>query len=395
MIVGVDYTAAAWQGAGIGRYTRELLRAAVGLDRGISYKLFYAAGGLPPALPFVGQLRELCAANPNVRAYPLAISPRLLTILWQRLRLPLQAEWLIGGADVIHAPDFVLPPTRARTLLTVHDLTFLVRPESADAGLRRYLSRAVPRSLRRADLVLVDSRATAADLQRLLGVGGSRVRLAYPGVDPRFRPLPRSETEPLRAELGLPAEFLLFVSTIEPRKNLVRLIEAFARLTDTEAREPALAPLHLVIAGRKGWLFEEVFAAVERMGLGGRVRFLDFFDDRHLPALYNLARAFVYPSLYEGFGLPALEALACGRPVVTAAVSSLPEVVGQAAVLVDPLSVESIAAGISQALAQGETLREAATEQARRFTWGATANALLASYHELYGAGRARKRRAS
>jgi glycosyltransferase involved in cell wall biosynthesis len=138
-----------------------------------------------------------------------------------------------------------------------------------------------------------------------------------------------------------------------------------------------------------------VFAAVERLGLGARVRFLDFFDDGQLPALYNLAHAFVYPSLYEGFGLPALEALACGTPVVTAAVSSLPEVAGEAAVLVDPLSVESIAGGIERALAEAARLRAAGPPQARRFTWEAAAQALLASYRELHSAEGARRKRAS
>lgn len=412
MIVGVDYTAAAWQGAGIGRYTRELLRATVGLDRSIQYKLFYAAGGLPAASPYLDELRALAAANPNVSVKPIPLAPRHLTILWQRLRLPLRVERLIGPVDLLHAPDFVLPPTRARTLLTIHDLTFLVRPECAEAGLRRYLATAVPRALRRADMVLVDSQATADDLARLLGVSGPRVRLVYPGVDARFRPLPAAEVEPLRAALGLPADFLLFVSTIEPRKNLVRLLEAFAllvaddrRLTTDDRRQAVTMEsatglsdfwlssvvggqssrhkLQLVIAGRKGWLYEEVFAAVGRLGLAGRVRFLDFFDDAQLPALYNLARAFVYPSLYEGFGLPALEALACGVPVVTAAVASLPEVVGEAALQVDPLSVASIAEGMARALVEGEQLRAAGPLQARRFTWAAAAGALLECYRAL------------
>ena len=400
MIVGVDYTAAAWQGAGIGRYTRELLRATVGLDRSIQYKLFYAAGGLPAASPYVDELRALAAANANVTVKPIPLAPRHLTILWQRLRLPLRVERLIGPVDLLHAPDFVLPPTRARTLLTIHDLTFLVRPECAEAGLRRYLATAVPRALRRADMVLVDSQATASDLARLLGVSGPRVRLVYPGVEARFRPLPVAEVEPLRAALGLPADFLLFVSTIEPRKNLVRLLEAFALLVGegqavdggrkadggrwtVDGGQGARDSLQLVIAGRKGWLYEEVFAAVGRLGLAGRVRFLDFFDDAQLPALYNLARAFVYPSLYEGFGLPALEALACGVPVVTAAVASLPEMVGEAALLVDPLSVASIAEGMAQALVAGEQLRAAGPLQARRFTWAAAAGALLECYRAL------------
>ncbi|MEI7645602.1 MAG: glycosyltransferase family 1 protein [Chloroflexales bacterium] len=381
MIIGVDYTAAAWQGAGIGRYTRELIAATVPRDRTLRYVLFYAAGGLPPGGPYLRALAELCAANPNVRARPIPLSPRLLTILWQRLRLPIPVEALVGKMDILHAPDFVLPPTRARALLTVHDLTFMVRPETADVGLRRYLLAAVPRSLRRADLVLVDSLATGADLHRLLGVGQERVRLLYPGVSERFRPLPAAEVEPLRAQLGLPESFLLFVGTLEPRKNLVRLVEAFGHLIGGGAHPE----LHLVIAGRRGWLYAETFATVERLGLTERVRFLDFVDDAHLPGVYNLARVFVYPSLYEGFGLPALEAMACGTPVVTANVSSLPEVAGDAAVLVDPLDPEAIAGGIARALAEPARLRVAGPSQARRFSWDIAAAGLIDTYRALAG----------
>lgn len=379
MIIGVDYTAAAWQGAGIGRYTRELIRHAIPRDRSLQYLLFYAAGGLPANAPYVAELQRLAAAHRNVRVRPLPISPRLLTIIWQRLRLPLPAERLVGQIDLLHAPDFVLPPTRARTILTVHDLTFMVRPESADVKLRRYLMAAVPRSLRRADCVLVDSLATAADLDRLLGVAGPHVHLLYPGVDPRFRPLPTAELAAVRHALKLPAQFLLFVSTLEPRKNVPRLIEAFAQI----AAEPQYAELHLVLCGRRGWLYDEIFATVGRLNLHQRVHFLDFVADEQLPALYNLAQAFVYPSLYEGFGFPALEALACGTPVVTTAVASLPEVVGDAAIVVDPEQSSAIAQGIRQALEQPEPLRRAGPPQAQRFRWETTATNLLAIYHNL------------
>ncbi|NWF81199.1 MAG: glycosyltransferase family 4 protein [Chloroflexi bacterium] len=375
MRIGVDYTAAVWQGAGIGRYTRELMRATVGHAPELSFRLFYAARGLPASAPYHAELQALCATHRNVTAHPIPLSPRLLTILWQRLRLPLPAEALVGPLDLLHAPDFVLPPTRARTLLTIHDLTFLVRPECAEAGLRRYLSRAVPRALRRADMVLVDSQATADDLARLLGVTGPRVRLLYPGVDARFRPLPAAELAPVQARLGLPAAFVLFVGTLEPRKNLPRLVQAFARLA-----HPGLT---LLIAGRRGWLYEETFALVEQLALQDRVRFLDFVADQDLPALYNLAQAFVYPSLYEGFGLPVLEALACGVPVVTAASSSLLEVAGTAAILVDPYDVGAIADGIARALAEQEQLRAAGPPQARRFSWDTSARTLIDCYQAL------------
>lgn len=375
MIVGIDYTAAVWQGAGIGRYTRELVRSAVALEGPFQYVLFYAAGGLSPSNPYARDLQRLCAAFPHVRAVPIALSPRLLTILWQRLRLPLRVEYFTGRLDVVHAPDFVLPPTRSRTLLTVHDLTFLVRPECFEASLQRYLTRAVPRSLRRATLVLADSAATRADLVNRLGVSAERVTVIYPGVAPDFRPLPTDVLESVRQRLGLPPEFLFFVGTLEPRKNLVRLIEAVSLLSPR---------MHLVVAGRKGWLYDAIFAAIERLHMHNDVTFLDFVDDADLPALYNLARVFVYPSLYEGFGLPVVEALSCGTPVVTTAVSSLPEVAGDAAVLVDPLDSAAIAVGIRQALSDTQRLRARGPVQAQQFTWERAARTLLDCYHYAY-----------
>jgi glycosyltransferase involved in cell wall biosynthesis len=175
----------------------------------------------------------------------------------------------------------------------------------------------------------------------------------------------------VRRRLRLPDAFLLFVGTLEPRKNLVRLLEALHRLPDAPP---------LVLAGRRGWLYDDAFAAVERLDLQERVHWLDFVADADLPALYNLAEAFVYPSLYEGFGLPVAEALACGTPVVTSRLASLPEVASDAAVLVDPLESTSIAAGIRQALEASRRLREAGPAQVSRFRWEAAAQGLLACY---------------
>jgi glycosyltransferase involved in cell wall biosynthesis len=407
MRVGIDYTAAVWQGAGIGRYTRELVRAIIEQGGDFRYTLFYAAGGVERANPYLADLHQLCAAHPNVRSTPIPLSPRRLTQVWQRLRLPLPVELFTGPLDLLHAPDFVLPPTRARTLLTIHDLSFLVHPECAVPSMVRYLSDAVPRSLRRADAVLADSQATRQDLGRLLGYDPARVTVIYPGVSPRFRPLPPEATEPVRARLGLPERFVLFVSTLEPRKNLVRLLEAFAQLR-TEGRglrtelsgdsvlSPQSSSLYLVLAGRNGWLYEEVFATIERLGLNERVRLLGFVDDKDLPALYNLAWAFAYPSIYEGFGFPALEALACGTPVVTADNSSLPEVVGDptsgpnesAALLVPAEDVAALAEALGRIVSDAALrahLREAGLARAQQFTWQRAAQQVLECYRQQLG----------
>ncbi|NJP04239.1 MAG: glycosyltransferase family 4 protein [Chloroflexaceae bacterium] len=384
MIVGVDYTAAAWQGAGIGRLTRELIRSVVELDRSITYRLFFAAGGLPKNSPYLHDLRQMCEQFPHVCAFPLPFSPRVLTIIWQRLRLRLLVEHLVGRIDVVHAPDFVLPPTRAHTILTVHDLTFLRHPECFEPSLQHYLVEVVPRSLDRADTILADSQATAVDLTSFLGIHPQRIQVIYPGVSEQFRPLPAEQTEAVRKRLGLPNYFLLFVGTLEPRKNLVRLLEAYHCLLN----EASLSPLpDLVIAGRRGWLYEGIFDAVDRLGLRSRVLFLDFVADGDLPALYNLARVFVYPSLYEGFGLPVIEAMACGTAVVTANVASLPEAAGEAAILVNPENIGSIMDGILEALTQSEHLASIGKDHVCRFNWGTSAQRLLTCYRQVAGYG--------
>jgi glycosyltransferase involved in cell wall biosynthesis len=391
MHIGIDYTSAAWQGAGIGRYSRELVRAIIEQGGAHRYTLFYAAGGIDRDSPYLADLRRLTDAYANVRSAPIPFSPRRLTQIWQRLRAPLLVELFTGPLDLLHAPDFVLPPTLAGTLVTIHDLSFMVRPECAEPSMVRYQTEAVPRGLRRANAILADSEATRRDLARLLSIDPARVELVYPAVGPRFRPMAPEEIEPVRHQLGLPDRFVLFVSTIEPRKNLVRLLEAFALLEPSAGEpvsnlQPPASSLQLVIAGRRGWMYDDVFAAIERLGLAERVRLLDFVHDKDLPALYNLAAAFAYPSIYEGFGIPPLEALACGTPAVVADNSSLPEVVGDAAVLVSAEDVGSIASGLARALGDAvlrSRLRAAGPERARQFTWEQAANRVLACYERV------------
>jgi glycosyltransferase involved in cell wall biosynthesis len=390
MHIGIDYTSAAWQGAGIGRYSRELVRAIVEQGAAHRYTLFYAAGGIDRDSPYLAELRRLTDAYAHVRAVPIPFSPRRLTQIWQRLRAPLFVELFTGPIDLLHAPDFVLPPTRARTLVTIHDLSFLVHPECAEPSMVRYLTDAVPRGLRRADAILADSEATRRDLVRLLSINPARIELVYPAVGARFRPMAPEEVEPVRQRLALPDHFVLFVSTIEPRKNLVRLLEAIALLLQIEHPnlQSTICNLQLVIAGRRGWMYDDVFTAIERLGLRDRVRLLDYVHDKDLPALYNLATAFAYPSIYEGFGIPPLEALACGTPTVVADNSSLPEVVADAAVLVSAEDVASIASGLARAVGDGalrSRLRAAGPERARQFTWEQAASRVLACYERISG----------
>jgi glycosyltransferase involved in cell wall biosynthesis len=397
--IGLDYTPAVRQRAGIGRYTRGLVQALAALDRQNEYVLLEVGGGEQGSRGAGEQGSKGVFNFPtNFRHRPLPLSERTMAILWHRLRLPLPVDLFTGEVDVFHSPDFLLPPLRhGRAILTVHDLSFRRRPECADAALAAYLNRAVPPSIQRADLVLADSLSTKADLVELLGVPAAKIEVLYPGVGDTYRPIHDAATlNAVRQKYNLPANFVLFVGTIEPRKNLATLLRAWAKviadcrlqIADCEIanRKSQIGNWALVIAGGKGWLYADTFATVERLGLSGDVVFLGYVPEADLPALFSLARLFVFPSLYEGFGLPPLEAMACGTPVVCANTSSLPEVAGDAALLVDPLDADGLATAMQQALGD-EGLRarlvERGLRQAARFTWRVAAQQLLAIYERV------------
>ncbi|MBM2849170.1 MAG: hypothetical protein HW418_2112 [Anaerolineales bacterium] len=376
--VGFDATSAVRQGGGIGRYTRELLRALAAADTASDYRLFFASRSLPHPLPPLPS---------NFHVTPLPLDDIWLVRVWHRARLPLPVNWLTGPIDLFHSPDFTLPPVRrgTRTLLTVHDLSFIRDPESATPVLRHYLNAVVPRSVARADHVLADSQATRADLVELYRTPAEKISVLYSGVHESFQPVTDLAAVRARYSLG-DAPFVLAVGTLQPRKNYVRLIQAFAAISNLQ---PRTSNLHLVIAGDKGWRYDAIFAEVEKLGLRDRVMFPGFVADADLPALYSAARVLAYPSIYEGFGLPMLEAMACGTPVVTSTASCMPEVAGDAALLVPPTDVDALAAALDRALTD-EALRAdliaRGRARARQFSWAKSAQQLLGIYHAVCAA---------
>lgn len=376
MRIGIDYTSAARQSAGIGRFTRELIRAALALDEDNDYRLL-VAGRQPVAEAHLPKVSH------RYRLVQTPISERNLVRLWHRLQIPLPVEVFLGRVDIFHSPDFVLPPVaRAVKVLTIHDLSFLRVPECADPRLRWYLGQVVPRSVGRADFLLADSESTRRDLVELLGVPPDRVQVIYAGVDAMFAPVEDAEAlRRAREKYARGRPYILAVGTLEPRKNYPTLIRAFAR-----ARQEARLPHALVIVGRKGWVYEPIFAAVDDLRLHDEVLFPGFVPDEELPALYNAADVLVTPSFYEGFGLPALEAMACGTPVIVSDVSSLPEVVGDAGVRVDPRDEAGLAEAIVRVVGDSALragLREAGLRRAREFTWDRAARELLGVYARL------------
>ncbi|MGE3270865.1 MAG: glycosyltransferase family 4 protein [Chloroflexota bacterium] len=375
--IAIDYTSAVNQNAGIGRFVRSLVQSVVKQDTTDSFLLMHATPnpGRVPTYP----------PGANVTRRVLRVNERWMNILWHRLQVPLPADWLTGPVDLFHSPDFVLPPVRAaRSILTVHDLAFLLYPECADASLRAYLERTVPRSVQRADYVVADSENTRNDVVCLLGVPPERVTVVPGGVDPSFKPV----TDParlaqFRQSIGLDetTPYILFVGVIEPRKNLVGLIEAFNVL---KGRRPL--PHKLVVVGRRGWLSESTMERAERSPYSSDIIFPGFIPDEELATLYSAAETFAFPSHYEGFGLPVLEAMACGVPVVASRASSLPEVVGDAGMQVDPDDTERLASAL-ELLALNPEMRSdfsaRGLERAATFSWDAAAQVMLDVYRRV------------
>jgi len=378
--IGIDCTAAVHQRAGIGRYTRGIIGALGELGSKHSFMLMVVGSDVGPKEGRGGIPGLEIKDNFAIKELPL--TNRFWRVIWHRLRVPFPADLLTGPVDVFHSPDYLLPPVRrGKKVVTVHDLSFLRHPEAAEPSLRAFLCASVPRSVRKADLVLGDSESTRQDVIELLGIDGDRVEVVYPGVDGAFRVIDdQHHLAAVKQLYGLDCPFILNVGTLEPRKNLVTLLYAYAALRRRGLEHK------LVIAGGHGWLYDGVFRRLEELSLEEEVLFLGYVAEEHLPALYGLADLLVFPSLYEGFGLPPLEAMACGTPVITSDSSSLPEVVGEAGVMVPARDADALAEAIATVLADSvlrEDLVKQGLSRAAQFTWRAAGEKLLALYQRL------------
>lgn len=288
---------------------------------------------------------------------------RLVRIAWEQTAWPLAAAG--EKLDLLHSMAFVTPLlSRIPTVITVFDLSFMHYPDSFPPLQRRYLQSQTARSCRKARRVITISESSRQDVHQIFQVPLDRIDVVYPGVDAQYRPLPDADLAEFRRREALPQHFLLHVGTLQPRKNIPILLEALARL-----RRPDLL---LVLAGGKGWLYEEIFAQVIALGLENQVRFTGYVADAALPLWYNAATVLLFPSVYEGFGLPVVEALACGTPVIAARSSSIPEAGGEAALYFNPHDSEALAAQLTAVLDDQDlaaSMREKGLIQARRFSW--------------------------
>ncbi|MCC7368482.1 MAG: glycosyltransferase family 4 protein [Chloroflexi bacterium] len=365
-------TSASYRTAGINRVIYHLLDELPRVPGDEEY-LVYAPASDPN--------RQLLS-RPRVRRrlthLPVARPP--VRIAWEQSVLPL--ELLRERADLLHALGFVSPfGWRGRSVVTVYDLSFLRFPEVFNRGNRFYLGTFTPSSLRRADRVITISESTRQDVIELCGVAPERVTPILLAADERFRPATPTDIGVFRQQYSLPERFILYLGTLEPRKNIETLVRAYARL-----REHGSTDHILVLAGGRGWLYDTIFALVQSLGLADYVRFPGFVPAEQQALWYSSATVFAFPSRFEGFGLPLLEAMACGTPVVSSWASSLPEVVGDAGRLVDPSDVEGLSAALCE-LMNDETLRAelsaAGLARAATFSWRRMAEETVQVYREV------------
>ena len=366
MRIGIDARLNAYREGGISEYTRHLIDSLAVLDTASDYRILHHAGSAASLIP-AGNFHRVNVYTPCHHRTERFV----LSIEVARLRL-----------DLLHSPDFIPPRFGAkRTVVTVHDLNFMYYPQFQTPDSLRYYNGNIRAAVRQADHILADSQATKDDLGNLLNVPADKVTVHTLGVNSIFQPLPGETVAEVKGRLGLPSTYLLFVGTFEPRKNLLGLVNAYHALCDALSDTPPL-----VIAGRRGWLYESIFQKVTELGLDKRIIWLEDPAFGDLPAVYNGAAALVLPSFYEGFGLTALEAMACGIPTVVSNRGSIPEVVGDVGLMIDPDRPESLVDGLRRILTDSDLRkrsRAAGIARARTFTWARTAEIALSVYRRV------------
>ena len=358
---------------GIGHYTFELARAVARIAPNHSFELI---SPLPFDDSVVAELQR--ASTPNLtlnNPQPTSFRRR-----WWAIGLPLFLRK--NSFDVFHGTNYEVPLwNRQRNVLTIHDLSILLHPEYHEPKLVRRARRRLPLMVRSAGMIIAVSESTKREICEQLKIKPGRIFVTPEAPRQNFWPVPVSETIATRERLGIDADFILSVGTIEPRKNLLTLVRAFDQILRTTELRP-----QLVVAGGEGWLMDELYSFIRTSDISDRVRFLGYTSDEVLRELYSSCRICVYPSLYEGFGLPPLEAMACGAPVITSRIPAIMETVGSAAVLIDPHNVADLAHSLIDLWndeQQRSNLSLAGLKRAAEFTWERTAKLTLDAYHEL------------
>jgi len=374
MVIGFDISALSLPRSGVGNYQFQLLRHMIPLAPQHFFNLY--------AFNFRNRHRfdEIRFDSPNYAKHIIPIPQKAITAWWLMFGLP-KLEAFVPPCDVYQVSEICLQPSKkAKTVAFVHDLTTILFPQFHTWG-NRFLHRERFKRLDRADAILTNSEYTKKDIAERLGIKPEKIFVTHLGADESFRPLSSQAIGPILAQYQLSKPYILFVGTLEPRKNLETLIVAFNGLKAKRG-----IPHTLVLAGQKGWRYRPLLEAIERSPYHSQIKLLDYLPDQELPALMNGADIFVYPSFYEGFGLPVLEAMQCGTPVVTSNVSSLSEVGGDACLYVDPHSVNDLTERIFQVIHDAEfrkTLSRKGIERAKLFSWDKCARETIEVYESL------------
>jgi len=367
MKVAIDAQALGTQGGGDETYIRNVIRGLATVDPTGDYTL-YLARPLPNLnIPGTEHMSRVVVPHKLFRRTPISI--------------PLRAAR--DHIDVIHAQYAGPPFATVPFVVSIHDISYERYPQWFTRADLLHMRAFVSWTSRRAAAVLTLSEYSKSDIVRRYCVPPERVVVVPCAADPVFRPLPYDAERlmKVRKRYGTEERFILCVGNLQPRKNLVTLIRAYVRL-----RQAGATRHKLVLVGRKGWLYDDIFAAARDSGYADELVFTDYVPDEDLTALYNTADLFVYPSLFEGFGIPPLEAMACGTPVITSNTSALPEVVGDAAIMVDPLDVDALARAMQNVLDDSELsarLSESGLRRASMFSWEDSARTILGVYRRV------------
>jgi len=357
---------------GVGRFTNILCHHISELNSRCDFYMYTANKA--------NQLHKISSKSVHIRRAGLNLQSNIFRILWEQVALPYYSSR--DKLELFHYTDHALSVMQEvhPCIITVHDIAFIRFPHLFNRTRRIYKRFIFEKLVNKADIIITPSNSTKNDIKRYCGIDDEKIRVVLYGVEKRFRPINKSKVEDYRSLNSLPSRIILSVGTLEPRKNIVTLIKAFAKL-----REEGLDDYKLVVAGSKGWLYKEIFNEIRTRGLQEEVLFLGNVADEDLPKLYNCADLFVYPSLYEGFGLPPLEAMACGVPVITSNTSSLPEVVGEAGVMVDPTNVNLLCERMGHVLEDSEVrhyMINRGLERVKLFSWRNTAKQIMKIYEE-------------
>jgi glycosyltransferase involved in cell wall biosynthesis len=367
MRIGIDARLVYYNRAGIGQYILQLTEALARLDiKGDEFLVLQSRKDKTRIINSNGFLRRSLWTPSHNRFEQSALSFEI-----SRLKL-----------DLLHSPDFIPPFKRnCKSVITIHDLAFLLYPHFLTKESARYYGQ-IDQAWRKTDHIIAVSEATKQDSIKMLGVPERKITVIHEAANPIYRQLPQQEArQRVKEKYKLDKDYILFVSTIEPRKNLPGLLQAYRRLRDEYKRDEIL-----VLAGTKGWLWEEVYETVDRLGLGKFVAFLGRVPSRYLVYLYNAARLLVHPSFYEGFGLTPLEAMTCGTPVIVSNTSALPEVVGNSGLMVDPHDIDSLTVAMWRVLTEEELRQDLickGLKRADKFSWREAAIRTLEVYHKV------------